>query len=116
MIRSCKLSLKFLTADKRRLFVARTAANDWDAVILTQGAFAKIPLRTETQQTYIRAQVAEVSAAVRHMLSSGRLPPPLQGDEAARRCKGCSLIERCQPQATPEHLRAARRALFEADA
>ena len=64
----------------------------------------------------LRAQVAEVSAAVRHMLSSGRLPPPLQGDEAARRCKGCSLIERCQPQATPEHLRAARRALFEADA
>ena len=28
-----------LTADKRRLFVARVAANEWDAVILTQGAF-----------------------------------------------------------------------------
>ncbi|PZR49569.1 MAG: helicase, partial [Stutzerimonas stutzeri] len=32
-----------LTADKRRLFVARAAANEWDAIILTQGAFAKIP-------------------------------------------------------------------------
>lgn len=49
-----------LTADKRRLFVARASANEWDAVILTQGAFAKIPLRAETQQSYIEAQVAQV--------------------------------------------------------
>ncbi|MFX6949400.1 hypothetical protein ABTH81_20155, partial [Acinetobacter baumannii] len=49
-----------LTADNRRTFVARAAANEWDAVILTQGAFAKIPLRTETQQAYIRSQVDDV--------------------------------------------------------
>lgn len=49
-----------LTADKRSLFVARASANDWDAVILTQGAFAKIPLRQDTQQAYIRVQVDEV--------------------------------------------------------
>lgn len=49
-----------LTADKRRLFVARASANDWDAVILTQGAFAKIPLRQETQRAYIRGQVDEL--------------------------------------------------------
>ncbi|GAA1729212.1 SNF2-related protein [Microbacterium paludicola] len=49
-----------LTADKRRLFVARAAANEWDAIILTQGAFAKIPLRAETQQQYIRGQVDDV--------------------------------------------------------
>ena len=49
-----------LTADKHRTFVARAAANEWDAVILTQGAFAKIPLRTETQQAYIRSQVDDV--------------------------------------------------------
>lgn len=49
-----------LTADKRRLFVARASANEWDAVILTQGAFAKIPLRAETQQAYIEAQVEQV--------------------------------------------------------
>ena len=62
-----------LTADKRRLFVARTAANDWDAMILTQGAFAKIPLRTETQQTYIRAQVAEVKAVLENAEGEDRL-------------------------------------------
>ncbi|MDA8298153.1 MAG: helicase [Actinomycetota bacterium] len=49
-----------LTAERRRLFVARVAANEWDAVILTQGAFAKIPLRAETQKAYIQGQVDQV--------------------------------------------------------
>lgn len=49
-----------LTADKRRLLVARAAANDWDGIVLTQGAFAKIPLRQETQNAYIQRQVDEV--------------------------------------------------------
>ncbi|GAA1049872.1 MULTISPECIES: SNF2-related protein [Micrococcales] len=62
-----------LTADKRRLFVARASANDWDAVILTQGAFAKIPLRTETQQAYIRAQVEEVKGVLEHAEGEDRM-------------------------------------------
>ncbi|OYO08831.1 helicase [Enemella evansiae] len=53
-------SSKDLTADKRRLFVARASANEWDGVLLTQGAFEKIPLRTETQQTYVQAQVDDM--------------------------------------------------------
>lgn len=53
-------SSKDLTADKRRLFVARASASDWDGVLLTQGAFEKIPLREDTQQTYIQAQVDEM--------------------------------------------------------
>ena len=53
-------STKDLAADKRRQFVARAAANDWDAVVMTQGAFAKIGLREETQQAYLRAQIDEV--------------------------------------------------------
>ncbi|BEH01862.1 lactate dehydrogenase [Brooklawnia propionicigenes] len=53
-------SSKDLTADKRRLFVARASASEWDGVLLTQGAFEKIPLRQETQQTYIQAQVDEM--------------------------------------------------------
>ncbi|MFT4082109.1 MAG: helicase [Nocardioides sp.] len=57
-------SSKDLTADKRRLFVARASANDWDGVLMTQGAFAKIPLRPETQQTYIQTQVD----GLRHVL------------------------------------------------
>ncbi len=42
------------------------------------------------------AAVVQTAAAVRDMLASGRLPPPTTD---ARRCKGCSLRERCQPEA-----------------
>jgi len=44
----------------------------------------------------LRAEVAATALAVRAMLASGRLPPPTAD---VRRCKGCSLRERCQPEA-----------------
>ena len=44
----------------------------------------------------LRAQVVEAANAVRAMLTDGKLPPPTQD---VRRCKACSLRERCQPEA-----------------
>jgi CRISPR-associated exonuclease Cas4 len=41
-------------------------------------------------------QVRDTRDAVAAMLASGRLPPPTAD---ARRCKGCSLRDRCQPEA-----------------
>ena len=38
-----------LAGEKRRLFVARAASNDWDAIMMTRSAFERIPLRAETQ-------------------------------------------------------------------
>jgi CRISPR-associated exonuclease Cas4 len=64
----------------------------------------------------LRAEVAQTADAIRHMLASGELPPPLQGEQAALRCKACSLQERCQPQATHAGVLAARAALFDPDA
>ena len=64
----------------------------------------------------LRARVAQVAQAIRRMLASGRLAPPLEGEQAARRCKACSLLERCQPQATHAALTQARQNLFEPDA
>ena len=64
----------------------------------------------------LRQAVASTAQAVRQMLASGRLPPPLTGDAAQQRCKGCSLQERCQPQATTTLLAAARRSLFDPEA
>ena len=64
----------------------------------------------------LRAEVVRTAQAVRQMLASGQLPPPLEGTQAARRCKGCSLQDRCQPQATHANLLAARRALMNPDA
>lgn len=64
----------------------------------------------------LRAEVAQTADAIRQMLASGELPPPLVAEQAARRCKACSLLERCQPQATRAGLVAARAALFDPDA
>ena len=44
----------------------------------------------------LRAAVRATVAAVRAMLAAGTLPPPT---EDVRRCRGCSLRDRCQPQA-----------------
>ncbi|MEX8503873.1 MAG: CRISPR-associated protein Cas4 [Leptothrix ochracea] len=43
----------------------------------------------------LQAQVLENAQAIRAMLSSGVLPPPTTD---TRRCKGCSLRDRCQPE------------------
>jgi CRISPR-associated exonuclease Cas4 len=63
----------------------------------------------------LKADVAQTAQAIRQMLTSGMLPPPLTGDQAARRCKACSLQDRCQPHATYAGLKAARAALFDPD-
>ncbi len=62
----------------------------------------------------LRAQVCGIAVAVREMLASGKLPAPTQD---TRRCKGCSLRERCQPEALAL-LQAGRGAhdLFDPDA
>lgn len=53
-----------VSAEKRREFVAKAAANDWDGIILTQTAFAKIPLRQSTQDDYVRAQVDQLRSVL----------------------------------------------------
>lgn len=64
----------------------------------------------------LRGDVVRVVGLVRAMLASGELPAPLVGEQAARHCKACSLLDRCQPSATQNGLRAARAALFDPDA
>ncbi len=49
-----------LTGDKRRVFIARAAANDWDGIILTQGAFAKIPVQRHTEDAYLQRHIREL--------------------------------------------------------
>jgi CRISPR-associated exonuclease Cas4 len=64
----------------------------------------------------VRARVASTAAAVRAMLETQSLPPALIGKEAIERCKGCSLRDRCQPEAGPAAMRRASQALFDPDA
>ena len=64
----------------------------------------------------LREGVAQTAQAIRQMLATTLLPPVLHAAQAARRCKACSLIDRCQPQATPVGLAQARAKLFDPDA
>ena len=64
----------------------------------------------------LRSAVVQTADAVRDMLATGQLPPPLGPEQAVRRCKACSLIDRCQPHATHAGVAAARAALFDPDA
>ena len=64
----------------------------------------------------LRQRVGQTADAIRAMLSSEKLPPVLPADQAARRCKACSLADRCQPQATTTGLALARAQLFDPDA
>ena len=64
----------------------------------------------------LRVVVAQTAQAIRQMFATAKLPPPLVADQAAKRCKACSLLERCQPQAARTNLDAARAALFDPDA
>lgn len=62
----------------------------------------------------LRARVGQTTLAVREMLLAGALPPPTTDP---RRCKGCSLRERCQPDALSRlHEGAAAHRLFDPDA
>lgn len=64
----------------------------------------------------LRERVGVASAAVRALLEAGQLPPPLQGALALQRCKGCSLRDRCLPEAASAAARGATRAaLFDPD-
>lgn len=65
----------------------------------------------------LRSKVQQVTDGVRGMLQSQQLPPPLTGPQAVQRCRGCSLRDRCQPEAGQSTLiQQARRAIFDPDA
>ncbi len=66
--------------------------------------------------TALRASVGNTAAQVRLMLSSAQLPGPLTGAVAEQRCKGCSLKDRCQPQAVGAAARLAAASLYDPDA
>ena len=64
----------------------------------------------------LRVAVEQTAQAIRQMFATAKLPPPLAAEQAAKRCKACSLLERCQPEAARTNFDAARAALFDPDA
>lgn len=72
--------------------------------------------RAVTITRELRDAVCHATKEVRCMLSSGSLPPPLSGEQAARHCKKCSLLDRCQPSANRAAVSAAKSLLFDPEA
>jgi N12 class adenine-specific DNA methylase/predicted RNA methylase len=46
-----------LERDRRRLFVSRCATGNWDAVIMTESAFQRIPMSAGAQRAYLEREV-----------------------------------------------------------
>ncbi|MEX5265898.1 helicase-related protein [Kocuria sp. CPCC 205231] len=64
-----------LAGDKRRVFVARAAASDWDGIIMTRTAFERIELSTDSRMAYQLAEVerqrSELQAANERAAATG---------------------------------------------
>jgi CRISPR-associated exonuclease Cas4 len=62
----------------------------------------------------LRGKVQETVNAIRAMMDSGKLPPPVND----ARCKECSLREICQPEALADQrrMKLLREELFSDDA
>jgi len=57
-------SITDVQADRRKLFVARVATGDWDAIIMTRTAFERLPVSVDEQTRYLRAEIAPMREAL----------------------------------------------------
>ncbi|MFC0313615.1 methyltransferase type 11 [Gordonia phosphorivorans] len=57
-----------LTRERRRLFAARCATGDWDAVIITHTGFSSIPMPADYERAQLRAEIDMIGE---HMRESG---------------------------------------------
>lgn len=60
-----------LSGDRRRAFVSRIATGDWDAVVMTQSTFERLPMSPEVQDRFLQAQLAEARAMFNLATDSG---------------------------------------------
>jgi N12 class adenine-specific DNA methylase/small basic protein len=60
---------KDFEADNRNRLMSRIATGDWDAVIIPHSSFSLLPVSRQTQEEFLREQIAELEEAI---LSTGR--------------------------------------------
>ena len=49
---------------QRKEFVARCAAEDWDAVIMTHAGFERVPVSAATEREFLEARIADLRASI----------------------------------------------------
>jgi N12 class adenine-specific DNA methylase len=63
-----------LARDRRQLFVAKAATGDWDAIVMTRGAFERIEMSVEAQKRYLDREVQAFTEMIERMKGGdGRL-------------------------------------------
>lgn len=60
-----------LTKANRRRFVARAAANSWDAIIMTRSAFERLGVSLKIKKAYLARELAEIRRALDDQRSRG---------------------------------------------
>jgi N12 class adenine-specific DNA methylase len=60
-----------LTKNNRRKFVARAAANSWDAIIMTRSAFERLRVSLKVEKAYLKRELAEVRGALEKQRARG---------------------------------------------
>ena len=70
---------KILVGDKddvspnnRKEFIARCAADDWDAVIVTQSSFVRLPVSKETEQAFLDTKIDELRQSILESKTNGK--------------------------------------------
>lgn len=53
-----------LEKSKRKQFVSKVAMGDWDAIIIAQSSFAKIPVSQERQKRMMNEEISKIEAAI----------------------------------------------------
>ena len=96
-----------LAGERRRAFVARAAANDWDAVIMTRSAFERLPVSPETEAA-LRSAAARRSCARCSSAREGERRPDRQADREA-----WSLARRAAAPGAPRRAARPRASRFE---
>ncbi|MGC5168719.1 helicase [Luteimicrobium sp. DT211] len=83
-----------LARDRRRLFVARAATGDWDAIVMTRGAFERVPVSAATQSAYMTTELDELRTQLEAMSERGgrgltvkRLEKKIAADEERLKAK-----------------------------
>ncbi len=54
-----------LEQSRRKMFVSKAAMGDWDAIIIAQSAFAKIPVSKERQRRKIEQEIEDIENSIR---------------------------------------------------
>ncbi|MBX3196288.1 MAG: helicase [Microbacteriaceae bacterium] len=60
-----------LAGEKRRLFIARAAANDWDGIVFTHSSFERVGVDPESQAAYLESEMDIVREAVENARQNG---------------------------------------------